>query len=571
MIAVVRTAFILLIFSLTLALPTIAQTDEGPPSGTISGQVINENGQPVANATVFLRGSAPMFQPRTAGTDSEGRFQVAGLDPLLYGVSVAAPSYTMPPRDPDSPPVYYRVGENITITVIKGGVITGTVLNTNGDPVVQIGVRAVMIRDSRGEAPRFIAFQQQRATDDRGIYRLYGLTPGTYLVSTTTRPAYPEPMSAYDGEAPTFSPSATRDTAAEITVRSGEETTADIRYRGDPGRTVSGKVIGLSDLQTPVPIGVQLLQTTSGVSMSVASSFQRAAAGGDGFAFHGVADGEYDVVAQHFSGQTDAAVSEPRHIVVKGGDVTGIELALKPLGWIEGRVALVKSEAPECKDKRRPSFSETLISVRQNDKIRPKDQPRPTAFFFAQGTPNEAGDFKLRNLTAGKYDVNTRFFARYWYLQSITPGAPVATAKSAPVRRPDVSRDGITLRMSERVKDLTITLAEGAGSLRGKIMRDAGTPLPPNIAVHLVPAEKESAEDSLRYFAAPVQPDGSFALNNLPPGTYWVVARTSISNTSLDSNAAETLAQLRRSAEATKNTLEFKPCQNVTNFSLPLP
>ena len=47
----------------------------------------------------------------------------------------------------------------------------------------------------------------------------------------------------YDDDVPTYSPGSNRDTAAEITVRAGEETTnVDIRYRGESGRTVSGTV-----------------------------------------------------------------------------------------------------------------------------------------------------------------------------------------------------------------------------------------------------------------------------------------------------------------------------------------
>ena len=52
-------------------------------------------------------------------------------------------------------------------------------------------------------------------TDDRGIYRAYGLQPGVYIVS----------IDSGDGLQPSARhyPSATRDTATEINVRSGEE------------------------------------------------------------------------------------------------------------------------------------------------------------------------------------------------------------------------------------------------------------------------------------------------------------------------------------------------------------
>ena len=68
--------------------------------------------------------------------------------------------------------------------MIRGGAITGTVTNALGEPVVAVRVRATMVRDARGEVPKFMTFGlMEQSTDDRGIYRIYGLRPGTYIVS----------------------------------------------------------------------------------------------------------------------------------------------------------------------------------------------------------------------------------------------------------------------------------------------------------------------------------------------------------------------------------------------------
>ena len=67
---------------------------------------------------------------------------------------------------------------------MRGGAITGTVTNAMGEPVVAVRVRATMIRDARGESPRLpVLISSEQPTDDRGIYRIYGLRPGTYIVS----------------------------------------------------------------------------------------------------------------------------------------------------------------------------------------------------------------------------------------------------------------------------------------------------------------------------------------------------------------------------------------------------
>ncbi|HYJ87952.1 MAG TPA: carboxypeptidase-like regulatory domain-containing protein, partial [Pyrinomonadaceae bacterium] len=272
-----------------------AQRDETPTpttTGAITGRVVNENGQPLPNVSVSLRGSQPLFQPRTTTTDNEGNFQVLGLDPVLYGIFAFTPAYITPPRDPDSPPNYYRIGDSVTINLVKGGVITGSVQSANGEPVVQVAVRAVMIRDANNQAPRYTAFQMQKATDDRGIYRLYGLPAGTYVVSSGGRGGFNSFFDPYDSDAPTYAPSSPRDTAAEITIRAGEEVSGvDIRYRGEPGRTVSGFVSGSLDPNSTFSSNIALVQIINGVPMSSGFTFQPP--GGKGYAFYGIADGDY--------------------------------------------------------------------------------------------------------------------------------------------------------------------------------------------------------------------------------------------------------------------------------------
>jgi hypothetical protein len=131
------------------------------------------------------------------------------------------------------------------------------------------------------------------------------------------------------------------------------------------------------------------------------------------------------------------------------------------------------------------------------------------------------------------------------------------------------------LKFGERVSGVTVTLAEGAASLRGALKSGAGESVPAKLYLNLVPAEKESAEDVLRFFTTPVQADGKFAVSNVPPGRYWVLAGVSANDElQFDSKlrapeAAETRAQMRRDAEAAKTSLEFKPCQNVSNYELP--
>src|SRR6185503_21127871 len=115
---------------------------------------------------------------------------------------------------------------------------TGTVTNSLGEPVIAVRVRATMVRDPRGETPRSL-FTTEQPTDDRGVYRIYGLRPGTYIVRAGG-PGFSPSFNPYDTDAGTFAPSSTSDSAAEVAGHSGDDSTIDIRYRGEPGHVISG-------------------------------------------------------------------------------------------------------------------------------------------------------------------------------------------------------------------------------------------------------------------------------------------------------------------------------------------
>jgi Carboxypeptidase regulatory-like domain len=546
-----------------------------PITGSISGRVVNESGQGIPNVMVYTRPSLA-FSQRATATDSEGNFKFDGLDSALYLFSASAPGYVMPARDPEAEAIYYRLSESVTLNLIKGGVITGTVLSSSGEPVVQVPVRAMLVRDANGKAPKSLGFQTARATDDRGIYRLYGLAPGTYVVSAGGRNSFGG-NGAYGEDAPTYAPSSTRDTAAQISVSSGDETTVDIKYRGEPGHAVSGTLTGTSDANLSFAINVSLMQFDNGAPINTAFSFTPP--GGKTFAIYGVADGEYDLTAQSMSAPGDSGISETRNVTVKGADVTGIELNIKPLGSISGHVVLAKSEVAECKNKRQPLFSEMVIAVRRSEKLKPTEAPRFMNFFGPQAVPNQTGDFRIRNLGPGQYNFGARFFARYWYLKSIAQetGATVPPAKTAALNnQTDLARNGVTLKFGESISRVRVNLAEGAASLRGSVKLDAGQTVPSKLFLYLVPAEKDNAEDVLRFFVSEIGSDGTFAFNNLPPGRYWTLGQVSAGNETQSEtklrlpDEAQTRERLRRAAEAGKLSFELKPCQNASDYQVPV-
>ena len=548
---------------------SLSVSGQDSQTGTITGRVVNENGQPLAHARVTLQAIGSL--QHTAGTvaDHEGKFQFSGLEARSYRLFAWLSAYTSDLDDAWSRS--YRVGDSVSLVLTKGGVITGRVTTQAGEPVV--GVRVYARPISNTESSRlfrpFSPYPLERTTDDRGVYRIYGLATGTYVVwAGGSGGMNPRLVDAFDSDIPTYSPASTRDTASEISVRAGTETTnIDITYRGERGRIVSGSAKRWQIGETG-GFGINL--TAVGKSKVDSSLFTAQEQDSKGFTFRGVEDGDYDITALSMVPSGEAGIVSKR-IKVRGADVTGVELVTQPLASVSGRVVLEESKAPECAGKQRPLFTETLVSASPDESQVTNLNSQYSWLLAAPVTPDAQGNVLLKNIVPGRYLFVPEFSAKYWYLQSITLTPAAGTKNTAGVT--DATRTWTTLKSGDRVSGLTITLAQGAASLHGKLVLKEGESQPEGAFVYLVPAEREKGFDVLRYFTAAINVDGKIALSNIAPGRYWVLVKSENVGspfTKLRSpDQAEFRAKLRREAEAANTTIEFKPCQNVSGFQIP--
>ncbi len=530
-------------------------------TGEISGRVVNENGQPLANVTVYVRPATPEGIPVTTTiTNREGVFKVSDLAPGSFTVQAAMPGYI--PRSPESGPPVRSTEDVVTLVLMKGGVITGTVTNAKGDGVVAIAIRVEMVVDEAGRKAPAISYES--VTDDRGVYRVYGLPSGSYIVAADGGPNYSATgVNAFARDMPTYAPSSSREAADQISVRAGDETSnVDIRYRAEPGNTISGIVRATRTADRGFSVTLTSLAENG---RRWDTPFQDA--NGE-FAFDGIPDGDYHIVAMAFWNERDRGLSESMVLSVRGADIQGIELTAAALASVSGTLVLkaLKEPVPECTDKRQPQFSETSVSawhrVIQNGKKKPH-------FVWRRGSEsfNVQGNLTFRDLPASEYYFGVRLPGQQWYLQSIAFGSAGNGT--------DAVRTWTTLKPGDQLSGLTFTLAQGAALVRGEITLADGQTLPEKLSVYLVPVDAAQAEDALRYFAAPVSTTGNFWLNNVAPGRYWMLVQPGTDDTRQDfsklrlPDAADTRASLRHAAEQKKTELELKPCQDVS-FRLPL-
>ncbi len=541
------------------------ETTAPPITGTIRGRLTSTDGQPLMNANVLVQSLTGTPVAKPTRPDSEGKFVFENLIPGAYIVMATAPGYIDQSMSLGNPLQWprYLIGSDVSITMIKGGVITGLVTNPKGEPMVGVPVHATPASSGAASMLSVVSGSGRSETDDRGVYRLYGLLPGQYIVNAGGKGAFGQfGASGFDMDVPTYYPSSNRDTAVPVSVRSGDETTGiDIKYKGVGGHSISGVVVGNIEVSaTAGAVTVMLAHATTAsiLAMELAGVADPRRA----FSFNGVADGEYDLFSSYLTNPNDNALIGTKRVTVRGSDLTGIELRLSPLSSMAGTITLDPIKPEEKCDKRGSQVIETILKLPHDDPKKAGNQTL-TGLFSGLGQLNDKGEFTLRNLEAAKYQLDIKLPSESWYIRAINLPASAA---------PGVWQGTVTIKPGDSLSGVSIMVGQDAAILRGRVGPEA-TVVREGTHVHLVPVESKEANNVLRYSETVVERDGSFEFTNLAPGRYFILSRvetlpeTDIAPRPLVWDAAAR-TKLRQKAEAAKIEVELKPCQSVVDYSL---
>jgi hypothetical protein len=174
----------------------------GPPfraaTGTsrIRGRVVSDNGLPVRGAEVSLSGNAVA----ALKSDDNGRFEFVDLPPGNFTLDASKAGFAGPivinggmPSDISLVRTFAVAdGQTVerTITLTRGAVIRGRVVDAFGDPITEAEIRVERFVYGPGSSRQLVQHSSGVVawlTDDRGEYRVFGVPPGEVLVSSTVR------------------------------------------------------------------------------------------------------------------------------------------------------------------------------------------------------------------------------------------------------------------------------------------------------------------------------------------------------------------------------------------------
>jgi protocatechuate 3,4-dioxygenase beta subunit len=497
----------------TLSLPTLlfAQTTTlqtgKTPRSSVSGRVtIKEKG--VGGVMVALRKSEnqmPYEPVQKATTDLEGFYRIANVPPGNYEVIPSVPAF-VPAGKGDSRAKHVLVGdddnvEGINFALVRGGVITGRVTDADGRPLIQQQV-TIYQENAFNQPPQRPIYPASFAqTDDRGIYRVYGLQAGRYKVASGrgddnfVSGANPG-RSTYKQ---IFHPDVSeQDKAKLIEVSEGSEATdVDITLgRALQTFTVAGRVID-GEKGLPVPslrFSVQRIvaQRVEYVNATGVSNVQ-----GD-FILEGLIPGKYGIVMLPNQNQSNEMRAETLHFEIIDQDISGLIIKLVKGASVSG-VVILETENKAALAKLSEMQLRGYISV-SGGSVVSSSATSPIA-------PD--GSFRLAGLASGNLFLNIG-----------TPNRPMPP-KGFNITRMErdgvVATRGIEIKDGEQVTGVRVILSYGSAIIRGIVTLENG-PVPQGTRVSVSLGKPGERGSSLR--PPVVDERGHFLIEGIPAGTY---------------------------------------------------
>ena len=484
------------------------------PHGSVSGRVTIKD-KPAPGIVVGLRRTENNnpFEPYSkTTTDQDGAYRITNVAAGSYQVLPAAPGYIASDAS-NARQAVVVVGEDeniddVNFTLVRGGVITGRITDADGKPLIQMMVTVYRADSDKQSPPRPPFPETTGQTDDRGIYRIFGLMPGKFKVAAGRREDGFSLNALVGNYKQVFHPDAT-DVAKATTIElseGGEATNIDITLgRAQQTFSISGRVIN-TETNSPVPDMMFGLQRVIGDRMEYVPTTISSNLRGD-FVVEGLIPGKYTVM--QFGNSGSELRVETTTFDVIDEDLTDQTIRLAPGASISGFVVVdsddktIRSKVPEMMLR---GFVQSTPGV-------------PTS--NAASTVAADGSFRLSGLASGIVNIS---------IMGMSSGYPPKGFSIARIERNGVVTPRLELRDGENVTGVTVVLSYGNGSIRGVITLENGT-LPPGARFFVRVTKSGDNNMSLRPPA--VDARGRFVMEGVPTGTYEITVSITGGNVKL--------------------------------------
>lgn len=494
-------------------------------SGTITGRVTLD-GKPAPGVTVMAvplasnknaDGSLNSSASLRASTDSDGRYRLEGVPAGKYKVAPFAPDVVGSAEDTSEEATVAEgaTAEPVDFSLLRSGVITGRVTDSEGRPVICAEIRLEL----SGKLVQPASNLRMFFTDDRGIYRIFGLRPGPYLVQTGTEfDDYFHPIPRRTGKVWTYYPGVTDQAKAKyVEVTAGLEATGvDIMF-GPPDKVfaASGRVI---DAETRAPIADAYVFLSRGERRSRDWNSSSNARGE--FRFESLSPGTYDVESQAAQGSERKFYTDSVNFEVGSANVDKLELKAHTGASITGIVVIENTEGAALG---------SLASVNLQASVTDA-QMKPYSSRYARVAPN--GSFQIGGFKPGKAKIGEDWTGAQKFYVGDQEFSVLRVERNGVAQH-----DGIDIQPNEQITGVRVIIVRANCVIRGHVTIQ-GDPLPIDqstrkpITLWAV-ARSPGVHGSHLDANCVVDAKGDFVIEDLVPGDYEVEVTTELAGPSV--------------------------------------
>ncbi len=516
----------LIIFS--LAATAVAQNNPDQQNASISGRV-TLSGRPTRGVRVSLV-PGPYGSPETPGrqsatTDEDGRYEFTGLKAGRYGLVAASYIYASEELFTSQIRPFkvcaVTMGEKLEgqdIRLTRGGVITGRIIGADGRPVIIERVHLTYV-DTNGKRQDYPTFPgaETGLTDDRGVYRHFGLPPGRYLVSVGSDIGQGSSSDSARGFFKrVYYPDANEvEQAKLIEVKEGGEVTDIDISLGSPEKTfaVSGRVIDAVSGQIILAALIDFGPADNKTKLVRSYIVGRAANERGEFHYGGLRPGRYGIGATPDS--TRDYYGEPIEFEIKDENIEGLVIKLQRGASISGVVVVEGINDP------------TLTPQSARVWIRPSRLDPGQTFdnrSFGPVRVETNGSFHIKGIPPGRVRLEIGSEGDKLHLQRIERGGGEI-------------RDAFNLNAGEQITGVRVVLSQASGALRGRLNLPGG--LPAGWAIDVTVRRVDGGEQSER--ALQLDSSNNFLAQHLAAGDYEIIVKIRNRNAGDDQPSIEPL------------------------------